>query len=94
MRTSAAIAIVVLLLEACSGQTSVPPQTGSSATRSAQARVTDPVCGMKVDPMVSPREEVQGRMFYFCSEACEEEFKKSPAAFVRPVPGEAEPPVK
>ena len=44
----------------------------------------DPVCGMKVNPKTSPREEYRGQMFYFCSEGCENEFKSSPAGYVRP----------
>jgi Cu+-exporting ATPase len=54
----------------------------------------DPVCGMEVNPQASPREQYQGRTIYFCSERCEDEFKKSPAAYVRPVPSDAENTVK
>ncbi len=41
--------------------------------------VTDPVCGMQVDPTAGkPRETWQGRQFHFCSENCHEKFKADP----------------
>lgn len=46
--------------------------------------VTDPVCGMKIDPdTVYSKIEYEGRTLYFCSQACEEEFKRNPRKYIR-----------
>lgn len=46
--------------------------------------VKDPVCGMKIDPDAAySKIEHEGRMFYFCSKACEEEFKKNPKKYAK-----------
>jgi P-type Cu+ transporter len=84
MKSFAATTIAILLLAACSTHTTYSHHKKTEPSESAVARTTDPVCGMEVNPKASPREEYQGRTFYFCSEGCEEEFKKSPAAYVRP----------
>ena len=49
-----------------------------------EARVTvkDPVCGMDIEPATAyGKTEHAGRMFYFCSKHCEEEFKKDPEKY-------------
>jgi Cu2+-exporting ATPase len=44
--------------------------------------VTDPVCGMEIEPaMAYGKVEYAGRIFYFCSKHCEEEFKKKPEKY-------------
>ncbi len=49
-----------------------------------KALVTDPVCGMKIDPDAAySKIEHEGRVIYFCSRMCEEEFKKNPKKYVR-----------
>ena len=83
MKAFVAMATALLLLAACSSHTTYSHH-GKTARATPGALVTDPVCGMDIDPKAAPREEYQGKMFYFCSEGCEEEFKKSPAAYVRP----------
>ncbi len=46
--------------------------------------VTDPVCGMKIDPDTAfSKIEHGGRIIYFCSKMCEEEFKKNPKKYVK-----------
>ena len=48
--------------------------------------VTDPVCGMTVDPLTSPHKLVAGDMTYwFCSAGCLAEFEKAPERYRRPV---------
>jgi Cu2+-exporting ATPase len=49
---------------------------------------------MEVPTQASPRETYEGRTYYFCSEGCEEEFKSSPAAYLRPAHPDAENKVK
>ena len=49
-----------------------------------KALVTDPVCGMKIDPDAAySKIEHEGRVIYFCSKMCEEEFKKNPKKYVK-----------
>ena len=46
--------------------------------------VTDPVCGMKIDPDTAySKIEHRGRVVYFCSRMCEEEFKKNPKKYLK-----------
>ena len=46
--------------------------------------VIDPVCKMKIDPdMAYSKIEYEGRVVYFCSRLCEEEFKKNPKRYVK-----------
>ncbi|MEM3703573.1 MAG: copper-translocating P-type ATPase [Candidatus Bathyarchaeia archaeon] len=46
--------------------------------------VKDPVCGMKIDPETAySKIEYEGRMVYFCSKVCEEEFKKNPKKYLK-----------
>ena len=47
------------------------------------ARVTDPVCGMAVDPHATPhRAEYAGRTHYFCSAGCRAKFVADPAKYL------------
>jgi Cu2+-exporting ATPase len=44
--------------------------------------VTDPVCGMKIEPETAySRLEHEGRIVYFCSRHCEEEFRRNPEKY-------------
>ncbi|MGQ9538089.1 MAG: heavy metal translocating P-type ATPase [Candidatus Bathycorpusculaceae bacterium] len=46
--------------------------------------VMDPVCKMKIDPGAAySKIEHEGRVFYFCSRMCEEEFKKNPKKYMK-----------
>jgi Cu2+-exporting ATPase len=46
--------------------------------------VIDPVCKMKIDPdMAYSKIEYERQIIYFCSKACEEEFKKNPRKYVK-----------
>jgi Cu+-exporting ATPase len=45
--------------------------------------VTDPVCGMRVDPHTTPhRAEHAGQPFYFCSAGCRTKFVANPARYL------------
>jgi Cu+-exporting ATPase len=45
--------------------------------------LTDPVCGMRVDPTSSSRQEVvDGKTYYFCSAHCQSKFAAHPENFV------------
>lgn len=44
--------------------------------------VTDPVCGMRIDPDdAAATAEYEGRTYYFCSEACRDRFEADPASY-------------
>jgi Cu+-exporting ATPase len=45
--------------------------------------VTDPVCGMEVDPATAAgASDYQGTTYYFCSTGCKRQFDKDPQVFV------------
>lgn len=44
--------------------------------------VKDPVCGMDIDPgTAAASEEYEGKTYYFCSQACHNQFKADPGRF-------------
>jgi Cu+-exporting ATPase len=46
--------------------------------------VTDPVCGMAIDPAnAAATRDVGGQIYYFCSEGCARRFDADPEAYVR-----------
>jgi Cu+-exporting ATPase len=46
------------------------------------AMVTDPVCGMRIDPDdAAATAEHEGKTYYFCSEACRDAFVDDPASY-------------
>jgi Cu+-exporting ATPase len=50
---------------------------------------TDPVCGMQVDEKTAPAKTSHaGKTYYFCSEACADEFRKNPTKYTK-TPAEA-----
>jgi Cu+-exporting ATPase len=49
-------------------------------------RVTDPVCGMKVDPRMAQCAEHLSRAYFFCSETCRAKFIASPTTYAEPKP--------
>ena len=60
-----------------------------SGSKIADPRVTDPVCGMKVDPATSKhRFDHGGTIFHFCSAGCQTKFAANPAAYLQPAPPE------
>jgi Cu+-exporting ATPase len=54
---------------------------------SPESTVIDPVCGMKVDPLVSPHHAAHaGTDYYFCSARCHERFVSDPEKYLAPSP--------
>lgn len=46
-------------------------------------QVTDPVCGMSVDPEKTPHTaEYKGETYYFCSPGCKKAFEADPVTYV------------
>jgi P-type Cu+ transporter len=59
----------------------------------AEGLVTDPVCGMMVDPAKSAcKIEHEGNVFYFCSDRCRQKFAADPAHYLTPATELAPPP--
>src|SRR5687767_4901206 len=57
--------------------------------------VTDPVCGMKIDPeSAAGSEEYEGSKYFFCSAHCQARFKADPQRFVPRTGSPAEQPVR
>jgi YHS domain-containing protein len=47
------------------------------------AMVTDPVCGMRIDPDdAAATAEYEGETYYFCSEACRDAFVADPGSYI------------
>jgi P-type Cu+ transporter len=47
------------------------------------AMVTDPVCGMQIEPDdAAGTAEHEGTTYYFCSQACLDAFEADPTAYV------------
>lgn len=45
--------------------------------------VTDPVCGMEIDPnQAAGKSEYKGQTYYFCSLGCKKAFDKEPEKYV------------
>src|SRR5512132_2026053 len=58
---------------------------GHRATDDAIVRMTDPVCGMTVDPHETPhRTEHGGHTYYFCSSGCRQRFEADPSRYLAP----------
>lgn len=47
-------------------------------------QVTDPVCGMQIDPQqAAGTSEYQGQTYYFCSMGCKRQFEKNPQQYTQ-----------
>src|SRR5690242_20083871 len=59
--------------------------TAALENSAASDRVTDPVCGMKVDPSkAGGSHEYNGQTYYFCGRHCLTKFKEDPKSILRP----------
>jgi len=59
-------------------------QHSHAASASVQHTVTDPVCGMAVDPHTAKhRHEHHGHTYYFCSAGCRTKFAADPAKYLQ-----------
>jgi YHS domain-containing protein len=53
----------------------------SNATHRSKEMI-DPVCGMRADSSSAPLAfDPQGRVYYFCSSTCRDEFQKDPERY-------------
>ena len=57
-------------------------RSGRSDTGSTDNRVTDPVCGMRIDPAsAASAAEYKGQRYFFCSTGCKTRFDNDPAKY-------------
>lgn len=49
----------------------------------------DPVCGQQVSRDTPFKLELDGRVLYFCSEECLEDFQEDPGAYLEPMEEES-----
>jgi P-type Cu+ transporter len=58
-------------------------ESAAPAQPQAKTRMTDPVCGMKVDPATARHSHVHdGTTYYFCSGGCRAKFAAAPAKYL------------
>ncbi len=56
----------------------------ATAAAAKTEKVTDPVCGMKIDPATAAAQSTYaGKTYYFCSKDEKAKFDKDPAAFLK-----------
>ncbi|MEM3579697.1 MAG: copper-translocating P-type ATPase [Candidatus Bathyarchaeia archaeon] len=84
----AAVGAIIMSLStvivALNSQTLRKYEPGEVKILAKKTLVTDPVCGMKIDPDTAfSKIEHEGRVIYFCSKMCEEEFKKNPKKYMK-----------
>ena len=66
----------------------MPTNTPDHSSHDHAARYIDPVCGMSTeDEKAFIRHEHEGKVYYFCSDACLAKFKDDPARFTTVRPG-------
>ena len=58
-----------------------PQQIEEERLLISQDKVTDPVCGMEIDPKRAIEYEYNGKMYHFCNPSCEAHFKRDPERF-------------
>jgi Cu+-exporting ATPase len=67
---------------AAGGTPRIEVSTHATQEETAMANVTDPVCGMSIDPgKAAATEEYRGKRYFFCSTACRDQFKAQPEKF-------------
>lgn len=49
--------------------------------------VSDPVCGMQIDPATAIAVEYAGHVYYFCDPACADTFRDDPVRWAPDVDG-------
>lgn len=59
-----------------SGHNGGNSHNGSGQMNNQIETVQDPVCGMYVNPDTAIKQEIDGKMYYFCSEHCRSSFMK------------------
>ena len=62
-----------------------PPTAAADPVAAVHDRVTDPVCGMRVDPKTTPhKHELGDTTYHFCSAGCVAKFAANPDRYLNP----------
>lgn len=62
--------------------------SGTANKASDDNKVTDPVCGMRIDPEAAAgSSEYKGQRYFFCSGSCKTSFDKDPAKYASATQG-------
>lgn len=83
MRVLAITAAALMLASVSAGKAAQGQDKSSTpAQKQAQvAKVTDPVCGMQIDPAkAAGKSDHKGKTYYFCSDHCKKTFDANPEA--------------
>ena len=62
----------------------VTPSGSPGAAATPEARPTDPVCGMQVEPKKELSSAHKGKTYFFCSPEDKAKFDKAPEKYVKP----------
>ncbi|MDQ6760580.1 MAG: YHS domain-containing protein, partial [Acidobacteriota bacterium] len=75
--------------------TAITVAKGATSGTAASALVTDPVCGMQIDPAEAAAREVVGaKTYYFCSASCAAKFKAEPKRYLEAASKAESPPAE
>ncbi|MBY8986265.1 MAG: heavy metal translocating P-type ATPase, partial [Candidatus Lokiarchaeota archaeon] len=77
--SSVSVVLNALLLKKFEPKT--PQQLEEERLLISQEKVTDPVCGMKIDPRRAIEYEYKNKIYHFCNPNCETHFKRDPERF-------------
>lgn len=87
MTRTCAVWAVALGLFLTTGAMQVRAQAGAAPQKKeaqAAAKVTDPVCGMQIEPAkAAAKSQYKGQTYYFCSDHCKRKFDAAPESFVK-----------
>ncbi|HKQ05603.1 MAG TPA: heavy metal translocating P-type ATPase [Blastocatellia bacterium] len=65
-------------------KTNVDVRSGDSTANESVALVTDPVCGMQINPETSAgSSQYGGKAYFFCSKTCQEKFEADPSRYLK-----------
>jgi Cu+-exporting ATPase len=75
---------LALLLASTGGVVQAQSKAPQKQQQPVPAKVTDPVCGMQVEPAkAAGKSEYKGQTYYFCSDYCKRRFDAAPESFLK-----------
>jgi len=79
--TTLALSITFFFALSCNTERSAPRGAAAEKQEQKVNTVTDPVCGMQIDPAkAAGKSEYKGTTYYFCSDYCKRKFDADPEA--------------
>lgn len=77
-----ALAAVALVVGCGQKEEQTQMQESTLEVQVASEKIFDPVCGMEVDPETAISAEYKGKIYYFCSADCHQQFMQHPARYM------------